>query len=80
MKKVIRALKEKLGQVYTGLLVMQNRARRALAGNEGQFVADNAVVVVIIVAVGAVALVVLIGFLQSDLAPAVKDKILDFLN
>lgn len=64
-------------------LYVQNIARKtkaALKNESGQFVMDHTFACVIGVAVAAVVLSVVIGFVQNDLAPNVTNKILNFMN
>ena len=69
MKNLVNNLKKKL-----------NRALIRLQNTDGQFVMDHAVVFVIIIVVGALVLVLLKNFVETDMAPVLKEKILAFFN
>lgn len=51
-----------------------------LTAKDGQFVVDHAVVFVLIIVLGGIALALLTTFLQNDMAPTLKTKILEFFN
>lgn len=80
MKTNLNNTKSTLSNIKSRALCVARKARAVLTAQEGQFVVDHALVFVIGVAVAAVVLGVATSFVQSDLAPAVTDKILGFMN
>ncbi len=56
------------------------RMKDTLKDESGQFVMDHAVVFVIIIVLGALALLLLKNFLNNDMAPTLKNKIMEFFN
>lgn len=84
MKKLLKNMKTTLGNVarklHAALLMKKGTIRMKLAENNGQFVMDHAVVFVLIIVLGGIALVLLTTFLQNDMAPTLKTKIMDFFN
>ena len=80
LKKIMDRVRSDIKNTNTRILTYRQAARLKLAETSGQFSVDNVVVIVITVAVAAIVLGLIISFLQTDLAPAVKEKILDFLN
>ena len=69
MKNLVNNLKKKL-----------TRALVRLQNTDGQFVMDHAVIFVIIIVVGALVLGLLKTFVETDMAPVLKEKILAFFN
>ncbi|MEG2634521.1 MAG: hypothetical protein RSA97_07980 [Oscillospiraceae bacterium] len=60
---------------YFNVTNFKRKITKKLREDKGQFVMDNAVVIVIIVAVAAVVLTLLISYLKGDLATKVKSSI-----
>ena len=56
------------------------RLKETLRDESGQFVVDHAVVFVIIIVLGALALAALKVFVTNDMAPTLKNKIMEFFN
>jgi|GEM_PF-3856142 len=73
-------MNEVLLNMNSGLACLKARIRAKLSEKGGQFAMDNAVAFVIIVAVGAVALTLLINYLQGDLSSNLKSHINDFFS
>ncbi len=59
---------------------VKQRIKRKLCENKGQFAMDNAVAMVIIVALAAVLLVLLIDYFKGDLATNIKSNISDLFS
>lgn len=79
LKNLINRLKNTAARVWAVAFRASSNARFKLAEENGQFVMDNGVVFAIIVALAGVAIGLLVAFLNTDLAPALKTKILGFL-
>lgn len=72
---------KKLANKFAAQLVCRRQiALDKLAENNGQFVMDHAVVFVLILVLAGIALTLLTSFLNDDLAPTLRQKILDFFN
>lgn len=80
MKKYIKSLPGKINAMLARLKADAVVAKGKLADERGQFVMDHAVVFVIILVVAAIVIALLTTFLQTDMAPLIKQKILDFFN
>lgn len=81
MKKTLKnALDNVTRKLCAAAAVKKNEARQKLAENSGQFVMDHAVVFVLITVLGGIALALLTSFLQSDMAPTLKSKIMEFFK
>lgn len=80
----MNTLKKTISTAMTRLCIRADRmidsTKEKLRSQEGQFVVDNGVVLLIIVVVGAIVLGLFKGFVNDDLAPAIKDKMLAFFN
>lgn len=80
----MKNLKNKIAAALTRTYLRAKRTgdavKERLESNEGQFVVDHAVVFVIILVVGALALTLLRTLMNETLAPTVRQKILDFFN
>ena len=77
MKKTISTA---MTHLYIRADHLSDAAKKKLHSQEGQFVVDNGVVLLIIVVVGAIVLGLFKNFVNDDLAPAIKDKMLAFFN
>lgn len=73
MKKIMKKISDGITKQYIA-------AKAALSGNNGQFVVDHAVVFVIIIVLGALALVLMKNFLSNSLAPTLNSKLMEFFN
>lgn len=80
MKDIANRMKGAAGHVWATVFQAKFNAQFKLAEENGQFVVDHAVVFVLIIVLGGIALGLLTAFLNTDLAPALKGKILGFLN
>ena len=80
LKNAVNHVKSTAGRAWAAVFRNRLNAQRKLAEENGQFVVDHAVVFVLIIVLGGIALGLLTAFLNTDLAPAVKGKILGFLN
>lgn len=80
MKNAVTLVKGLANRVKVVAIRTNCAVRLKLAEENGQFVVDHALVFVIAIALGGIALALLTTFLQTDLAPAIKDKVLDFMN
>jgi len=65
---------------YVKLQSVSEKVHRSLRNEKGDFIVDHAAVAAIIIALAAIAITLLVKFLQSDMAPAVSSKILSFFN
>ncbi|MEA4954810.1 MAG: hypothetical protein VB096_04785 [Pseudoflavonifractor sp.] len=81
MKKTLKnALDHAARKFCAAVTVKKSAVREKLAENSGQFVMDHAVVFVLIIVLGGIALALLTNFLQSDMAPTLKSKIMEFFK
>lgn len=84
MKKLLKNMKTALGNIarklHAALLMKRGTIRMKLAEGDGEFVMNNGVVFVLVIVVGGIVLGLLTVFLQTDLAPTLKTKIMDFFN
>lgn len=81
MKKNLKNTLDKTARkICASLAGKKCEARAKLAENSGQFVMDHAVVFVLIIVLGGIALALLTSFLQADMAPTLKSKIMEFFN
>lgn len=62
-------------ETYFNVSNFKRKITKKLRDDKGQFVMDNAVVIVIIVALAAVALTLIISYVKGDLATKVKSSI-----
>ena len=80
----MNTLKNHIHTALTHLYLRANKLsghmKAKLLSNDGQFVVDHAVVFVIIIVLGALALTLLKGFIETDMAPVLKEKIMAFFN
>ena len=79
MKNVFKSINRKCCAVISRLQALRAATRAKLAEENGQFVVDHAVVFVICIAIGSIVLVALTTFVNTDMAPALKNKILGFI-
>lgn len=56
------------------------RLANKLAENDGQFSMDSSIYIIIAIVVGGIVLALVISFIQADLGPTIKAKIMDFFN
>jgi len=80
IKHIIATLNGKCQKLAAQMEAKRVRAQTVLANNEGDFVMDHAMVFVIILAVAAVVIGALVVFVQTDMGPAITNKIKSFLN
>lgn len=83
MKKIWKTITNRVKNIVGRAKTAATRAICAtqlkLAEENGQFVMDNAMVFVIIVVAAGIVIGLFTAFLNTDLAPALKTKILGFL-
>lgn len=80
MKTLKNDLNAAMTKAYIRAQLRTARLKDTLKDESGQFVMDHAVVFVIILVLGALALLLLKNFLNDDLAPTLKTKIMAFFN
>ena len=80
MKTLKNNLNAAMTKAYIRVQLRTARLKDTLKDESGQFVMDHAVVFVIILVLGALALLLLKNFLNDDLAPTLKTKIMAFFN
>lgn len=80
MKTLKNALNAAMTKAYIRTRLHTDRMKKVLKDESGQFVMDHAVVFVIIIVLGGVALLLLKNFLNNDMAPTLKGKIMEFFN
>lgn len=81
MKKNLKNTLDKTARkICAAIAGKKNEAMDKLTENSGQFVMDHAVVFVLIIVLGGIALALLTSFLQADMAPTLKSKIMEFFN
>lgn len=77
-------MKTRMSRIAAAAMVkgifLREKVKSKLRSRDGQFAMDNAVVIVIIVVIGGVALTLLTNYLQTDLAATIKSKINEFFN
>ena len=80
----MNTLKNNIHSAMTNLYLLAHKLsgdmKAKLLSNDGQFVVDHAVVFVIIIVLGALVLTVLKNFVETDMAPVLKEKIMAFFN
>lgn len=72
------SLKAACGRAMLHVWQGGRRVREKLSEEKGQFVMDHAVVFVLIIVLGGIALVLLTTYLQNDLSNTLRDKINEF--
>ena len=80
MKTIRNKLNEKLLRAYRRVRGLGKKAAETLKNEDGQFVVDHAVVFVIIIVLGAVAIVLMRTYLQNDLSVLLKNKVEALFN
>lgn len=80
MKTIRNKLNEKLLRAYLRVRGLGKKAAETLENEDGQFVVDHAVVFVIIIVLGAVAIVLMRTYLQNDLSVLLKNKVEALFN
>ncbi|WP_293009828.1 MULTISPECIES: DUF6133 family protein [unclassified Oscillibacter] len=80
MNTLKNTLNAAMTKVYIRARLYVLRMKDTLKDESGQFVMDHAVVFVIIIVLGALALLLLKNFLNNDMAPTLKTKIMEFFN
>ncbi|MET0018007.1 hypothetical protein [Oscillibacter sp.] len=80
MKTIKNNLNAAMVKAYIRAQLRTARLKDTLKDESGQFVMDHAVVFVIILVLGAAALLLLKNFLNDDLAPTLKTKIMAYFN
>lgn len=76
----MKALKNNITTAHTRINAAATAIEQRLASRNGSFVVDHAVVFVIIIVLGALALVLLKDYLSNTLAPLLISKISEFFN
>lgn len=79
MKNIRKLINKKCCDLIGRLHSLREVTKVKLAEENGQFVVDHAVVFVICIAIGGIVLLALTTFVNTDMAPALKNKILGFL-
>lgn len=69
-----------LNKLLIGLQITAMNARKKLCENNGQFVMDHTVVFVVSLALGGIALVILVNYLKGTLSTQIQKKVSDTLN
>lgn len=80
MKNLMNTLRNRMNLAAAHAYLTAKTAKEKLGENNGQFVMDHAVVFVIIIVLGGLALLLLRNYLQDDLANTIKSKIDAFFN
>ena len=80
MKTLKNALNRHMVNVCLRMQRRAEKARDTLQENDGQFVVDHAIVFVIILVLGAIALLLMKNWLKDSLAPTLQGKVADFFN
>ena len=80
MKTLKNTLNAAMTKVYIRAKLRAGRLKETLRDESGQFVGDHAVGFVIIIVLGALALAALKVFVTNDMAPTLKNKIMEFFN
>lgn len=81
MKKTLKnALDNAVWKLCAAVTVKKHAVREKLAENSGQFVMEHAVTFVLIIVLAGIILVILTNFLQTDMAPTLKSKIMEFFK
>ena len=80
MNTLKNTLNAAMSKAYIRARLYTARMKDTLKDESGQFVMDHAVVFVIIIVLGALALLLLKNFLNNDMAPTLKNKIMEFFN
>lgn len=80
MKTLKNNLNAAMTKAYIRAQLRTAHLKDTLKDESGQFVMDHAVVFVIILVLGALALLLLKNFLNDDLAPTLKTKIMAYFN
>lgn len=80
MKTLKHAMNRHMVNAYLRMQRSAGKARDTLQGNDGQFVVDHAIVFVIILVLGAIALLLMKNWLKDSLAPTLQGKVSDFFN
>lgn len=80
----MKTLKNKLNAAMTKVYIRAQhrtaRLKEALTDESGQFVMDHSIAFIIAIVLGGAALLLLKNFLNDDMAPTLKTKIMDFFN
>ena len=80
MKNLFNTLHAGFNRFAAKTYLAAQDAKAKLREENGQFVMDHAVVFVIIIVLGGIALLLLRNYLQDDLSNTLKDKINAFFN
>ena len=80
MNAFTKSISSAMTRLYIRSEQLTDTLKHKLRSENGQFVVDNGVVLLIIVVVGAIVLVQFKDFVNDNLAPAIKDKMLAFFN
>lgn len=80
MNTLKNTLNAAMSKAYIRARLYTARMKDTLKDESGQFVMDHAVVFVIIIVLGALALLLLKNFLNNDMAPTLKTKVMEFFN
>lgn len=80
INRMIANAKSNLNRACVRLRLGAQEAGEKLRETDGNFVMDHAVVFVLILVLGGIALLLLKNYLNNDLSSTLKDKINDFFN
>lgn len=80
MKTLKNNLNAAMTRAYIRAQLRATRLKETLKDESGQFVMDHSIQFVIAIVLGAAALLLLKNFLNNDMAPTLKTKIMDFFN
>lgn len=80
LKAIVNTVKSTMKRIAARLLARQKLAKMKLAEERGDFAFDHGAVAIIIVVVAGVVIPLLILFLQTDFASALREKILGLFS
>lgn len=80
MNAFTKSISSAMTRLYIRSEQLTDTLKHKLHSEKGQFVVDNGVVLLIIVVVGAIVLGLFKTFVNDDLAPSIRQKMLDFFN
>ena len=80
LKNLVNTVDNMTRKFCADITIERSTVRAKLDNNNGAFVMDHAAVFVLILVLAGIALVLLTNFLQDDMAPTLRDKIMKFFN
>jgi len=80
MKTLKNNLNAAMTKAYIRAQLRAARMKETLKDESGQFVMDHSIAFVIAIVLGGAALLLLKNFLNDDMAPTLKTKIMAFFN